>query len=448
MSKSSGIDMSVVPKCLVDEGYCQEIDMHYTSTTTSNIFSTGKWKEEIPQTLICPICREVYLCPMMFSCGHTVCNDCFEVNKISNPNETLTCLVCKLPSPQQPIPNFIVTQLIEEHFPYFIEKRKKEIEEAKKIKEKLSQYMTSWRGKQLYNGFRNKMLQSKLKYIHLSEVILLLQSLPLFPQPSEQEVKFFLGSMFDIFLSQPSQNPFIIIGEYIALRQSAEQISKCLEAIEEKTPEVIGWSMILLTRLGETVPGLPPFVFSNPPPAPPRQTWVQAPRLMNEVTPNLATVPARSGIILSFDSNFSIYERLARSFGIDLGKPLEHDHFLRWKRLCGYWIRDLDLAEPEESEEIFEKAEKAERNYLQKQKNRVQKIKDSEFGVLPHLPKKVEMELLKAKVEAIKKETSKRSRGDIFGEKETTTTEKQSKRPRWDEVPTLQEEKLMFSSED
>lgn len=58
--------------------------------------------EDVPNYLKCPTCKELFVNPEMYNCGHTLCKICIDQRQNTN------CPICKQSSYSPPIPNYIL----------------------------------------------------------------------------------------------------------------------------------------------------------------------------------------------------------------------------------------------------------------------------------------------------------------------------------------------------
>lgn len=107
--------------------------------------SSSKRRSSSPRVILdekdvsCPICREIFVFPRMYDCGHTICEICMKEMDIRDRTGNLhtvnihNCPVCRAPTLKswnnRPI-NITIQQIASTHKNF--EKRKKEILEKRK----------------------------------------------------------------------------------------------------------------------------------------------------------------------------------------------------------------------------------------------------------------------------------------------------------------------------
>jgi hypothetical protein len=120
--KQKGIDMSRIPVSLLNEGSKSKVTFNLNFqkqgyadeeevTTTITISS-----KSIPDYLKCPVCKELFVSPEMYYCGHTVCKLC---------SETRHCPICRNVDPRGTTPNFTLKDVISNQFPELQKQRQK-----------------------------------------------------------------------------------------------------------------------------------------------------------------------------------------------------------------------------------------------------------------------------------------------------------------------------------
>lgn len=80
--------------------------------TTTIVVST----KSFPDYLKCPVCKDIFVSPEMYYCGHTVCKLC---------SETKHCPVCRAIDPRGTTPNFTLKDVIANQFPEIQKQRQK-----------------------------------------------------------------------------------------------------------------------------------------------------------------------------------------------------------------------------------------------------------------------------------------------------------------------------------
>jgi len=202
-----GIDMSVVPESLRREGFGEE----------------EKHKPKIPASLLCPVCKELFVNAEMNNCGHTVCATCVE------GTHSRLCPVCKESCYGKPTPNYIVKQLIEEQFPEELKERMVKVNEITELKRKLESYMYSDRFVNLDKRF-NEIIQEHF-YIHYKTFVELLCSSSIVPAIKEEEALYFLS------IKLGGGNQAFLVGEIVIRRAETEVLLAWLETqkIKKKT---------------------------------------------------------------------------------------------------------------------------------------------------------------------------------------------------------------------
>jgi len=265
LAKRQCIDMTHIPESLKREGY----------------LTLEKQKSDIPSYLLCPVCKDLFVNPELFHCGHTVCKICIDNNRGT------VCPVCKATCYSQLIPNFTVKQLIEEQFPTELKVRLEELTDMQALRKKLDQYQFSNRFTTLNNLF-NKVLMENHYFLYqfvLKEMLLATVQ----PPVKEEEALFFLACK----LSQPYVA--ICIGECIAYRSDPEQFITWWESEKpKKQKDHKKWAPLILLGLAK---------------------------------PN---------------TTYETYKTLAKVMQVEIGNALPLQD---WKNRPGYWIKDIDLGE-------------------------------------------------------------------------------------------------------
>jgi len=278
----SPIDMNYIPQCLRNEGY-------YSGLEDNSKVSKPIIKNFIPDYLKCPVCRELFISPEMFSCGHTICKVCTESRPV--------CPVCKTIEHRSPVPNFIVSQLIDTEYSETQKRREKELEEVQELRKKVMDYIYSSRYEILGIIFRNFMMEKR--YARYNEILNFFLSTDVQNQLEspikEEELKYFLASKFNPKLG------YSLIGEYIVLADNYDSFLNWLD--------------------NQIVP--------------PTRSKKKA----SQAIDHFKIIPL---LLVSFShvGNLEIYQRLATIYKIDIGKELPLEE---WKNQSSYWAKDIKL---------------------------------------------------------------------------------------------------------
>jgi len=259
---SSLINMDYVPESLKREGYDPTFG-----------------DEEIPPYLKCPTCKELFVDPAMYTCGHTLCKICIE------QRHTSQCPICKQSCFTSPITNVILRELISEQYPKQQERRIVELKEMEGLRDKLLNYQRSTRFREIFEKF-SQFLEASI-YINYLTVIKGLKNLPTRPSITEDEAKFFLSSIFARTFE------IGIIGEYIIDKRRG--IENLISSFEKRKPkgDVTKWIPLILMCMST------------------HRTFT-----------------------------FDIYQRLAKLYRIDIGKELP---FEEWRGKPAHWLKEIDL---------------------------------------------------------------------------------------------------------
>lgn len=219
-----GIDMSHIPKCLVEEGFTKEEE---------EISIT-----KVPDYLLCPICKELFVEPEMFRCGHTVCKVC----KTNSSREW--CPVCKIPMfSEMGAPNFVLKQLIEDQFPALFQKRKKELEETLALQQLRRSFERCVRFRDLVDFFRDYMMTQK--YTMLPNAVEHLKTFTTDTPVSVDEAKFVVG-----WSIQNQVKDYHVLGNYVLYCHShdAGRVADWLS--HNSTPMNRKWAPLIMFSIG------------------------------------------------------------------------------------------------------------------------------------------------------------------------------------------------------
>jgi len=319
------VDMSVIPSCLIEEGFTNEESIDSSEVET-----------KIPQYLLCPVCKDILFTPVMLSCGHTMCRDCIVDNNTVTrsrwENDVLICPVCRLlQSDTRPISNFVLNELLKEQYPKLQAKRREERATLQLIKKKLAIYMNSNRSKEIAKEM--KIIFSKKKQHRVDSLIKQFAELQWKQPISESEVKYFLASFIPVSI-------YMNIGSYIVEKQSPSNLVIFLE--DNNSEENLKWSSILLVhRSYDVLPQVDPHTpLTQQLTPPPDMTPMPLPPNMT-VTPPPWTTTNRGGSSSSrVMETHNMYKRLGALNGIDIGEELNLE---KWRNAAAFWINDLDL---------------------------------------------------------------------------------------------------------
>lgn len=220
--------MSHIPESLKREGY----DKDFLK------------EEEIPDYLKCPSCKEIFVNPEMYSCGHSICSVCLQTKS------TDQCPVCKTTSYNR-IPNYIVKELLGREYPEELERRTKQFEELKSLKDKLQLYQRSSRSMKLLKSYQEYM--KKNIYVHQKVLTnyLIVTNKDMNPAPSEEEISYFLAT---VLRNHPDSSG--VIGQYLVNRdQNLEELMTWVENNKKKgVTEIKKWLPLLFFVLSQRVP--------------------------------------------------------------------------------------------------------------------------------------------------------------------------------------------------
>lgn len=114
---------------------------------------------ELPSCVTCPVCRDLYLNPTIYKCGHTLCRSCIS----SMPQDfQMKCPFCRAHSDEL-TPNYIVSEIIETVFKKELELRISENNKVSRIRKKLDIWEDSVRHMYIKSFIENK-INNKPKY--------------------------------------------------------------------------------------------------------------------------------------------------------------------------------------------------------------------------------------------------------------------------------------------
>ena len=74
----------------------KELGVRGTDTTFHHSTKRDRvvFVDDVPPGLVCPVCRDAFVCPMIAPCGHSVCKACSEkVNRATG-----RCFTCDAPA--------------------------------------------------------------------------------------------------------------------------------------------------------------------------------------------------------------------------------------------------------------------------------------------------------------------------------------------------------------
>jgi len=278
-----GIDMSRIPASLRNEGYTSGNEEEKTKLVVPSV---------IPDYLKCPVCKELFINPEMFACGHTVCKLCIERN---------ICPVCKGIDVRAPVSNYILNQLIEGQYPEIKKQRQKELDEVVELRKKIDLYPISARYSALTKALTEFITERRVvSYKDIFEHLSTLTIPDVKSFPKENELKYFLSLKI-------TDRAFIAaIGEHIV---SITDVQTLLNWVEAKQPA--------------------------PPKGKKKKHTQIEPLKMLPLLIACITRPAVMGMQATYD-------RLAKLYEIDIGKEIPFDE---WKNQPSYWIKGIELGE-------------------------------------------------------------------------------------------------------
>jgi len=279
-----GIDMTKIPASLRNEGYTSDYEEEKGKAPEAPVV--------IPDYLKCPVCKELFINPEMFGCGHTVCKMCIERS---------TCPVCKGLDTRAPVPNYILNQLIEGQYPEKKQQRQKELDEVVELRKKVALYPVSTRysvlSKQLSDLLtERKVISYKDIFDHLSSSSVTSE---IKSTPKETELKYFLS------LELGGKPSLAAIGEYIVHATDFPSMMEWAESKGQQTPK------------GKK-------------------------RKANGTVDHLKMLPLLLVCLTRSGSQTQTYERLSKLYDVDIGKEIPQDE---WKNQPSYWIKGVDLGE-------------------------------------------------------------------------------------------------------
>lgn len=278
-----GIDMTKIPLSLRNEGYTSGEEEKTTKPSTQK-------SEKVSDYLKCPVCKELYINPEMFSCGHTVCKMCIDKN---------ICPVCKGIEMRNPMPNYVLNQLIEEQFPEKKKQRQKELDEILDLRKRVDQYIICSRYAGLSVKFAEFMQEKKVAtYSELFEYLKTVSTPEVKGAPSEEELKYFLS------LKLSDRSVICAIGENIVYTTDVQTMLTWIENYKNLPSKAKKKRVDMLKML--------PLLLM----------------CMNRVPigPN----------------SYQVYDRLAKLYEIDIGKEIPVDE---WKNQPSFWIKGIDMGE-------------------------------------------------------------------------------------------------------
>jgi hypothetical protein len=133
------IDMSVIPECMLKEGYEEE----------------ARSERTYPECVGCPVCKEIMINPTTLGCGHSFCGDCF------NKNEP-RCSVCSMKHKDFIIEvNWVLKDIIEQVWAAQVKERSEYVSLNKTLKRKRNEYCCSDRCSNLALTLSKYMLQHR-----------------------------------------------------------------------------------------------------------------------------------------------------------------------------------------------------------------------------------------------------------------------------------------------
>jgi len=276
--KAVGIDMSRIPESLRKEGYCSDLEDENPKVLIQTTAT-------VPDYLNCPVCKELFISPEMYACGHSVCKMCVEVR---------LCPVCKAVDHRPTVPNFVVIQLIESQYPEKFKQRQKELDEIVELRKKVSQYPISSRFSMLAKQFEE--LMDERQFVFSKEVIEYLKAakITLKAPITEQEAKYFLSWKLNNYGS------YICVGDQIV---RVSDLSSHLSWLE---------------------------------------TYTKSRKKKKLAIDPLKWLPLHSVCFTKPATPFAIYQRIAQLYKIDIGLQIPFDE---WRNQPSFWIKECDLGD-------------------------------------------------------------------------------------------------------
>jgi len=282
-----GIDMSKIPASLRNEGYTSDYEEEKTKNAPVTVQNAV-----IPDYLKCPVCKELFINPEMFGCGHTVCKMCIDRN---------ICPVCKAMDVRTPMPNYVVSQLIESQYPEKKQQRQQELDEVVELRKRVDQYPFSARYATLSKALSEYIVERRVAsykdvFEHLSTPHMVTE---LKSEPKESELKYFIA--FKLL----ERSLVSSIGEYIVHVTDLPSLFTWIETHNTATK-----GKKKKTGCVDYLKMLPMLVIC------------------------LTRPPVQS--------LHATYERLAKLYDLDIGKEIIIEE---WKNQPSYWIKGVELGE-------------------------------------------------------------------------------------------------------
>jgi len=271
--KQMGIDMKHIPASLKMEGYEEDDPV------------TEKAKvEKIPETLFCPICKELFVNPEMYPCGHTLCKLC-----ILGSEEKNRCPVCRIRMDynQSLIPNYVLKNLIEQQYPDTNKHRSAQIEEMMALCKKMRIYDGSVRRVDVTREIMTFVQTDK--YVTLVDIMKNLSKSKLDPPVCEKEAQYNLAQQVLI------NRQVILVGKYFVWGERTEMRALVTWLEKNKAPIHKKWTPLLLMASSKWINGI----------------------------------------------EFADFKKLATIFKIDIGN--EEPSMEQWKSQPPLWLKDIPL---------------------------------------------------------------------------------------------------------
>ncbi|PRP79597.1 LON peptidase N-terminal domain and RING finger protein [Planoprotostelium fungivorum] len=220
--KRSGIDMSHVPKSLLDEGFAEVNDPDTT----------------VPDYLQCPVCREILVEPEMNSCGHTLCKICVMASKKSHLLSD--CPVCKCAYSHPPVPNFVVKQILDKEYPELQKIRNQQLKDMQELSQRITSYPRSSRYRSLNDCFTRTMSEEMIQPV--TKIIETLKKKSnLNPHPSDAEIEYYMAWKLNLRF----QSEYRDVGQLI-FYCPGEDVSVYIDWLEHhKSIEYTRWTPVL-----------------------------------------------------------------------------------------------------------------------------------------------------------------------------------------------------------
>lgn len=200
-------------------------DEQKQSDEGKSITSAKAEQPKMSESFLCPVCKELYVEPEMYPCGHTVCKLCvFQRHRV-------TCPVCKvfMNPGEKMIPVYVLRSLIEEQYPEEYKTRSKNIEELKALQEKLRTYAISTRVANIRAEMRDFLTNEF--YGTWQDIMDALNKTKKFEPPvSEMEFKHFLSSHICCAVDFKTFGNFLVWGSTLKLTL----LSRWMEAHKKK----------------------------------------------------------------------------------------------------------------------------------------------------------------------------------------------------------------------